>query len=159
MIANEWSKGEAPIMEELFALRACLEQHRYADALVMVNELEEMSKDDKINKIDSFAVILLLHLIKQAAENRTTRSWDTTIRHAVRQILKTNKRRKAGGTYLAPDEMRQLIRDAYQPALELAALEAFEGRYDADELGAMVDAEAIQVEAYRLCSLVEYPLL
>ncbi len=137
-------------MEELFELRACLEEQRYADALTIVAELEEMSKDDKINKIDSFVVILLLHLIKQAAEKRTTRSWDTSIRHALRQIVKTNKRRKAGGTYLSADELWFVLRDAYQSALERAALESFGGCYDADELGAMVDAAAIQREAERL---------
>ncbi len=137
-------------MEELLELRACLEQRRYDDALAIVDELEEMSKDDKINKIDSFAVILLLHLIKQAVEQRTTRSWDNSIRHAVRQIAKTNKRRKAGGTYLTADEVRQTLADAFQPALEYAAMEAFEGRYEADELADKCDSQAICQQAFRL---------
>jgi hypothetical protein len=137
-------------MEELFELRACLEEQRYADALTLVAELEEMSKDDKINKIYSYAEILLLHLIKQAAEQRTTRSWSLSITNATRHIARTNRRRKASGTYLSQDELSETIREAYLPALERAALEAFEGRYDADELGAMVDAAAIQREAARL---------
>ncbi len=137
-------------MEELLELRTCLEQHRYDDALIIVTELEEMSKEDKINRIDSFAIIILLHIIKQVAEKRSTRSWETSIRNALREIRKTNKRRKAGGTYLTADEMRHILSEAYQSALEHAALESFEGRYDADELAAMVDPQAIQEEAYRL---------
>ena len=48
--------------------------------------MTEMSKDDKLNKIFSFGIILLLHLIKQRAEKRTTRFWDTSIFNAVQQI-------------------------------------------------------------------------
>jgi len=54
-------------MEELFELRTCLEQRRYTDAMALLGEMEEMSKDDKINKISSFTVVLLLHLIKKRA--------------------------------------------------------------------------------------------
>lgn len=61
-------------MDELLQLRSYLEQHQYEDALLLVEEMEEMSRADKINKIYSFTKILLLHLIKQAAEQRTTRS-------------------------------------------------------------------------------------
>lgn len=52
-------------MEELLELRSYIEQGRYADALVLIGEMEEMSRDEKINKIESFLQILLLHLIKQ----------------------------------------------------------------------------------------------
>jgi len=66
-------------MEELFELRTAIEEQRYADALILLGEMEKMNKDDKLNKIDSFAIILLLHLIKRQAEQRTTRSWDLSI--------------------------------------------------------------------------------
>ena len=83
-----------------------------------------MSKDDKLNKIFSFGIILLLHLIKQRAEKRTTRFWDTSIFNAVQQIQRTNKRRKAGGQYLIDSELRETLEDAYPSALKGAALEA-----------------------------------
>ena len=57
-------------MEELWELRKNIEEQRYPEALLLIGELEEMSKDDKLNKIYSYAVILLLHLIKQKAEHR-----------------------------------------------------------------------------------------
>jgi len=42
--------------------------------------MTEMSKDDKLNKIFSFSImILIIHLIKQQAEKRTTRSWEVSI--------------------------------------------------------------------------------
>jgi hypothetical protein len=134
-------------MEELVELRRYIEQQRYAEALDLIAEMEEMSREDKINKIYSFAEILLLHLIKQEAEKRTTRSWDLTIRNAVRQIARVNTRRKSGGTYLEEAELRGIIADVYQPALERASLETFEGRYDDQELSQQVERGAIEQKA------------
>ena len=51
-------------MEELLALRRYIELQRYTEALDLLAEMEEMSREDKVNKIYSFAEILLLHLIK-----------------------------------------------------------------------------------------------
>jgi hypothetical protein len=78
-------------MEELFELKSLLMGGNISDALLLVEEMTEMSKDDKLNKIFSFSFILLLHLIKQEAEKRTTRSWDVSIRNSVRQIQRSNK--------------------------------------------------------------------
>jgi hypothetical protein len=66
-------------MEELLELKNLLISGNIADALLLVEEMTEMSKDDKLNKIISFGIILLLHLIKQQAEKRTTRSWEISI--------------------------------------------------------------------------------
>ena len=71
-------------MEELFILKELFLSGNVTDALVLVEELTEMSKDDKLNKIFIFGKILLLHLIKQAAEKRKTRSWDLSIANAVK---------------------------------------------------------------------------
>jgi len=71
-----------------------------------------MSKDDKINKITSFMEILLLHLIKQAAEKRTTKSWDVSIRNCTRQIARINKHRCSGGYYLEEGELIEALSDA-----------------------------------------------
>ena len=56
-------------MEEILALRELLLKGDMSGALSIIDELEEMSRDDKINNIRSYAVILILHLIKQKAEN------------------------------------------------------------------------------------------
>jgi len=139
-------------MEELLELKGFLLSGNISDALLIVEEMTEMSKDDKLNKIYSFAKILLMHLIKQRAENRTTRSWDLSIKNSVREIQRTNQRRKAKGSYCEPSELRETIADAYDIALDLAAAEAFEGRYEAEKLGAMVDREAIINQAIALVS-------
>ncbi|OCR01864.1 hypothetical protein BCD67_05045 [Oscillatoriales cyanobacterium USR001] len=57
-------------MEELLELKELLGKGDIKGSLAIVEELEDMSKSDIINNIISYAVILLLHLIKQAVENR-----------------------------------------------------------------------------------------
>lgn len=134
-------------MEELFELRAYLEQHRYAEALILLGEMEEMSKDDKINKVRSFIIILLLHLIKRSAEKKTTRSWDLSIYNSVKEIQWVNKRRKAKGNYLTTEELREIITEAYPVALKNAAQEAFEGAYEDEQLAQLVDRAQIEERA------------
>jgi hypothetical protein len=137
-------------MEELLELRARLEQRDYQGALALVNELEEMSRDDKINKIRSFARVLLLHLIRQAAEKRTTRSWDLSAQNAALEIHYVNTRRKTGGSYLSEAELREVIGEAYPLALKAAALEVLEGRLEAAELAKRLDRAGLQEKALDL---------
>lgn len=139
-------------MEELLELKGFLLSGNISDALLLVEEMTEMSKDDKLNKISSFAKILLLHLIKRQAEGRTTRSWDASIENTVYEIQKTNRRRKAGGSYLTKEELREAISDAYRVALSGASAEAFGGCYTIAQLAAMVDREAIINQAIALVS-------
>lgn len=139
-------------MEELLELRTLLLSGNISDALLLVEEMTEMSKDDKINKIFSLSIILLMHLIKQQAEQRSTRSWETSIFNSIKQIQRSNKRRKANGYYLTPAELLETLEDAYESALKQAALEAFEGRYESAELGKMVDRDQIIQGAIALIS-------
>jgi len=137
-------------MEELFELRSHIEHGRYGEALALIGEMEEMSRDDKINKIESYIEILLLHVIKQHAEKRSTRSWDVSISNAVTKIRNTNKRRKSGGCYLTEEEIKEAIAEAWPVALRRASLEAFEGRYDEAELAQRIDKGVILKEALQL---------
>lgn len=137
-------------MEELLTLRQYIEERNYDQALELVAELEEMSKEDKISKIFSYAVILLLHLIKQQAEQRTTRSWDFSIYNSSKEIKKINKRRKSGGYYASEEELQEIINDAFDTAIRKAALEVFEGKYSPDELNARIDCISITRDALKL---------
>ena len=130
-------------MEELWELRQALAAGDMQAALAIVDEMEEMSRDDKIQKIASYMRILLVHKIKQAVEGRSTKSWEVSIRHALLQIVAVNRRRKVGGTYLNEDELSALRAEAYGAALDWAFLKAHEGIYSAAELAAMHDRETL----------------
>jgi hypothetical protein len=137
-------------MEELCTLKELLLKGDIKGSLALVEELEEMSRDDKINNIRSYAVILLLHLIKQQAEKRTTRSWEVSIRNSVREIQRKNKRRKAGGYYLTTEELVETLEEAYLNALDEASLEVEEGRYEPEELEKLINKEEILNHALAL---------
>jgi len=140
-------------MEELVQLRTLIEQGDYDAALRVLGDMEDMSRDDKITKIESFLEILLLHLIKKHAEQRFPRSWQNSILNAVEMIQRTNKRRKAGGTYLPADELRAAITEVWPSALRNAALEAFEGQYEPQALAAKINQTQIIREALQLIGL------
>src|SRR5919199_6375307 len=137
-------------MEELLTLKELLLKGDIPGSLALVEELEEMSKKEIIKTIRSYAVILLLHLIKQQAEQRTTRSWEVSIRNSVREIQRENKRRKAGGYYLTPEELVETLEEAYLNAIDEASLEVKEGRYEPEELEQMVNQEEILNRALAL---------
>lgn len=99
-------------MDEILQLREYIEAQRYQDALLLIGEMEEIAKEDKINKLYSYCVILLIHLIKQHAEQRTTCSWDASIYNALKHIAKMNKRKNFGGYYIRDHEWEAELRDA-----------------------------------------------
>jgi len=137
-------------MEELLDLKELLLKGDIQGSLAIVEELEEMSKNDLIDNIRSYAVILLLHLIKQQAENRTTRSWEVSIRNSVREIQRKNKRRKAGGYYLTPEELLETLEEGYLNAIDEASLEVEEGLYEPEELEQLINREEILNRALAL---------
>ncbi|NCS11991.1 MAG: DUF29 domain-containing protein [Microcystis aeruginosa G13-09] len=141
-------------MEELLELKALLLKGDIKGSLAIVEELEDMSKNGIISTIRSYAVILLLHLIKQQAEKRTTRSWDVSIRNSVREIQRQNKRRKAAGYYLSDEELTDTLNDAYLNALDAASLEVEAGRYQSEQIEAIIDKNKLISDAFLLIKTV-----
>ncbi|AOC51661.1 hypothetical protein amyaer_0920 [Microcystis aeruginosa NIES-2481] len=137
-------------MEELLELKALLLKGDIKGSLAIVEDLEDMSKNGIISTIRCYAVILLLHLIKQQAENRTTRSWDVSIRNSVREIQRQNKRRKAAVYYLSDQELTDTLNDAYLNALDAASLEVESGRYQSEQLEAIIDKNKLISAAFLL---------
>lgn len=137
-------------MNELEELRKRIEEQDYIAALRIVDELEEMSREDKLNKIYSYVVILLLHLIKQEAEQRTTSSWNRSIDNSVSRVKRINKRRKSGGYYAERELLLEIIEEAYPEALREASYEAFEGKLSSQELSQKVDSDSVKMRAIKL---------
>ncbi|MEB3280881.1 MAG: DUF29 family protein [Lyngbya sp.] len=137
-------------MEEILELKELLLKGDIKGSLTLIDELEEMGRKAILKTIRSYAVILLLHLIKQQAENRTTRSWDVSIRNSVREIQRENKRRKAGGYYLNQEELLETLEEAYLNAIDQASLEVEEGRYEPQELEQLVNREELLNQAMKL---------
>ncbi|MBW4536731.1 MAG: DUF29 domain-containing protein [Pleurocapsa minor HA4230-MV1] len=134
-------------MEELIQLRESIEKHDFVTALQIVDQLEEMSVEDKLNKIFSYMVVLLLHLIKEDAEKRLTKSWKLSINNSIKQINRINKRRKSDGYYANKADLNKIIDDAFELALEGAAIKAFGGAYDEQELLELIKVDEIKDKA------------
>ncbi len=137
-------------MEELWELRQALEAGDMRAALAIVDEMDAMSRDDKIQKIMSYMRVLLVHKIKQAVEDRSTKSWEVSIRQALRQIALVNKRREAGGWYLNDDDLTAFLTEVYESALDWASLEAHEGVYSTEELATMHDRETVLADTWAM---------
>ncbi|WP_019509339.1 DUF29 family protein [Pleurocapsa sp. PCC 7319] len=137
-------------MYELTELRHSIETKDYSKALTIIDELEAMSLEDKISRIYSYGVILLIHLIKQSAEQKTTRSWENSIKNSVFRIKKTNKRRKADGYYLQIQELAETLEEAFEEALREASLEAFGGAYSELQILEKINKQQILNDALDL---------
>ena len=141
------------IMEELLTLKNLLLLGDIPGALLIVEELEEMSRDDIINAIRSHAIVLLLHLLKQDVENRTTRSWDVSIKNSVEEIVWRNRRRKTKGYYLNPQELLDVLDEAYPSAMRKASLEIEGGLYELEKLERFVSKSEVIHKAMTLIAL------
>jgi hypothetical protein len=60
--------------QELMELRQSILEGRYDDALEIIDDLEDMSKQGTLRKIEAFLVRLVIHLIKNQIEQRLTNS-------------------------------------------------------------------------------------
>jgi hypothetical protein len=146
-------------MDEILQLREFLETQRYHDAMLLIGEMEDMAVHDKLTKIKSYSTILLLHLIKQMVENRTTVSWDLSVENAAEEIADINKHRKASGFYASTEEIAQILEKVYKNALTRASLEAFGGVFSAQDLQKKFEKQAVMNKALQLIADEQAKLL
>ncbi|MCY7349816.1 MAG: DUF29 domain-containing protein [Cytophagaceae bacterium] len=137
-------------MEELVSLRNLMEAHRYGEALELIAEMEDMARSDIRTKIYSFIKVLLQHLMKRQAEQRSTRSWDLSVENALDQISLVNARNDAGSQYFNEEELLTLIEKAYSLALGYAAAESFEGQFTEREFAQKLNSEVLKQQALDL---------
>jgi len=126
--------------QELTDLRNSILEQRYADALVIVDELEGMSKQAILRNIQSFVKILLIHLIKNQIERRLTNSWATSIRNSVMEIKRLNLKENKKSYHVNSDEWENLIvEEVMEEAIANASEEVLNGIYNQFQLAEIVD--------------------
>ncbi|MEY3334988.1 MAG: hypothetical protein RLZZ176_3293 [Cyanobacteriota bacterium] len=126
--------------QELIDLRNSILEQRYSDALSLVDELEGMSKKAILRQIKAFLNVLLIHLIKNAIEQRLTNSWAASIRNAVVEIQDINLKENKKSYYINVDEWENLIlEDIIEKAIADASEEVFNGAYNQFQLEEMID--------------------
>ncbi|MFM7407032.1 MAG: DUF29 family protein [Cuspidothrix sp.] len=126
--------------QELIDLRNSILEQRYSDALAIIDELEGMSKKAILRQIKAFLNVLLIHLIKNAIEQRLTNYWAASIRNAVVEIQDINLKENKKSYYINVDEWEDLIlEDVIEKAIADASEEVLNGAYNQFQLEEMID--------------------
>ncbi|MEH2402142.1 DUF29 family protein [Nostoc sp.] len=125
--------------QELIDLRTCIQEGRYADALIIVDELEGMSKQAILRNIQAYLRILLIHLIKNQVEQRLANSWVASIRNSLIEIKKLNLKDNKKSYYINLNEWDTYIEDEIEVAVPDASVEVLNGMYNEFQLTEMVD--------------------
>jgi Domain of unknown function DUF29 len=136
-------------MEELLELKEQLVKGDLVAALAIVDELETMSRQDKINTLESFLVVLLVHLIKIQVEQRVTRSWRNSIINSLTQIQTRNRLGKKSSYIYDWDEHLQNI---IFTAVRKAAEEIF-GGMEIEELESQINEAQLRRDAQQLLAM------
>ncbi len=138
-------------MEEILELKDCLLNQQYDRAFAIVEDLEAMGRQDKINNLESFLVILLIHLIKIQVEKRVTRSWKNSLSNSLLAIQRRNKLGK-NSHYIKFTDWDEYILDCQFEAILGAAKEIFEG-INYQQLEKLVDFEQLMIVSNELLAL------
>ena len=139
--------------QELIDLRASILEGRYEDALVIVDELEGMSKKAILRAIKSFVVTILIHVIKNQVEQRLTNSWAASIRDSLIEIQDLNLKENKTSYYIKRDEWQALLESVVEAAIRTASVEVQGGAYTPFQLSEIVDRTQVMDTAQNLLAL------
>ncbi len=131
------------MIQELEELQHSITEGRIPEALALIEELDGMSRRAIINAIESFIKRMLVHLIKNQAEQRITNSWASSIQDSVVHIQKLNQQGSRTSFYIRPDDWHDFIDESFELALFEASAEAFGGEYSPFELSEKFDRDKV----------------
>lgn len=140
--------------QELIELRQSILEGRYNDALEIIDDLEEMSKQATLRKIEAFLVRLVIHLIKNQIEQRLTNSWIASISDSVIQIAKLNIKDNQKSYYIKSDEWRELLAETVEMAIRPASAEIFGGTLKPSQVSQRLNREDLIDFAENILQLI-----
>lgn len=141
------------MVQELIDLRTCIETQRYDQALIIVDELEGMSRKSILRTIKSFLIRLLIHLIKNQIEQRLTNSWIASISDSVIQIQDLNLQDNKKSHYLKIEEWDDLLDESFAASIRPASVEVLNGNLKPHQLIQQIDQTQILEIAKQLITL------
>ncbi|MEL6928723.1 MAG: DUF29 family protein [Cyanobacteria bacterium J06600_6] len=128
-------------MLEILEIKKHLLAGELESALQIVEDLEEIGRQSEIRNLESFLVILLIHLIKIQVEKRLTKSWKSSILNSLLAIQKRNKLGKKAH-YIYPQDWQEYLADNFNAAVISASSEVL-GGIDYAELKVKCDRTAL----------------
>jgi hypothetical protein len=141
------------VVQELIDIRNYILEGRYGDALLIIDELEGMSKQAIIRNIESFLVRLMIHLIKNQVEQRLTNSWAASISDSILQIKKLNLKNNRTSYYINSDEWEPFLEEAIEAAIRPASVELLNGSLNPSQVSDLLDRSRINSVAQNLLDL------
>ncbi len=138
-------------MEELLQLKNCLLARNYEEAILIVEELETMSRQDKINTLESYLTVLLINLIKIQVEKRVTKSWLVSLRNSIYEIKRRNRLGKKSH-YIKQGEWLEHFNEVISEAIVDASQEVF-GGINPPKLRIKIDFPLLQAQTLELLDL------
>lgn len=139
--------------QELLDLRRSIVEQRYDDALGLVDELEDMSKQAILRNIESFLTRLMVHLIKNQVERRLTNSWVASISNSVIQVKKLNLKGNKTSYYIEQESWLPFLEEAIESAIAPASVEILNGQLNPIQLSEKVDRQSVMATAQALLAL------
>lgn len=138
-------------MEELMTIKSLLLEGDIQSALVLVEELEQMTRQDIINQLRSLGVILLRQLIQQQTVNKINSPLvETEIQKTVLELQELQKQLNGVDDSFIQKQFLQVLEIAYPSAVDQASSELAQGRYDAEDLETMINRDKIVQQALQL---------
>jgi len=141
------------MIQELEDLKNSILEQRYEDALTLIYELDGMSRQAKINAIESFVIRMLIHIIKNQLEQRLTNYWAASIRGSLIEIKKINLQENKKSYYIKEDQWQEILEETIEIAIRDASIEVLGGAYTSFQLLNMVDRNKIMTIAENLLEL------
>ncbi len=138
-------------MEEILELKEKLLNQDIEAAILLVDELEAMGRQDKINTLESFLVVLLVHLIKIQVEKRVTRSWLNSITNSLLEIQDRNRLGKKSH-YIKQGNWTEHLIDRESRALLKASKEVW-GGIEVKQLRKQIDFAKLRSQVLDLLNL------
>ena len=140
------------MIQELEDLKNSILEQRYEDALALIYELDGMSRQTKIDAIESFVIRMLIHF-KNQLDRRLTNSWVASIRGSLIEIKKINLQDNRKSYYIKQDQWQTILEEGIEVAISDASVEVFDGTYTPFQLLDMVDKNQVITIAQNLLAL------
>lgn len=120
--------------QELLDLKEAIANHDLDKAMAIVYDLEVMGREDKIQKIQSHLIVMLVHLVKMQLEQRLTNSWRSSILNSLLQIKRTNRMGNKETPYIKEEDWEEEIAEVMPSVYLTAATDVFGGVFSDDRV-------------------------
>ncbi|MBD2183683.1 DUF29 family protein [Planktothrix sp. FACHB-1355] len=139
--------------QELTDLRNYILEKRYEDALILIDELEGMSRQAILRNIQSFLDMMMMHLIKNQIEQGLTNSWIASISDSIVQIKRLNLKENKTSYYVKADEWELMLEEAIASSIRPASAELLNGKLKPSQVSQMLDNAKLMAKAKQLLAL------